>query len=424
MAKRRGRGEGSICQRPDGRWIARVDLGFVDGKRRRKAIYGRTRREVADKLPKVLRDVQQGAALPDERQTVGQFLERWLEHKRTRLRPRAWLTYEQAIRLHLVPGIGKIPLARLSPPQLDAWFRQHQAKGTSARNIRYARTVLRAALNQARKWRAVSDNVAALVEVPRHQPKEIQPLSPEQARALLESVKGHRLAAVISVATAIGLRLGEALGLRWADVDLEAGTLSVRQALERSGGDSAARRPLIAERRGILKRLADTPKRSAERREVRQQLAELRKRWREVRTTLNTTEPKSVRSRRTIRMPNVAVQALKAHRKRQLEDRLAAGGDWEDTGLVFTSPIGTPLDPRNVTREFRAIVASAKLPPVRFHDLRHTAATLLLAQGVDARTIMETLGHSQISLTLNTYSHVLPALLAEAAAKIDKVLGS
>jgi integrase len=269
----------------------------------------------------------------------------------------------------------------------------------------------------------VSENAAALVEPPRHQAKEIQPLTPEQARALLESVKGHRLGAVVSVATAIGLRLGEALGLRWIDVDFDAGTLSVRQSLERSGGDSAVRRPLIIERRELLKRLAAAPKRSAERREIHQQLNGLRKRWRSVRTTLHVSEPKSVRSRRTIRMPGVVVQALKSHRTRQLQDRLAAGGAWQESGLVFMSPIGTALEPRNVTREFRAMLTAAKLPAVRFHDLRHTAATLLLAQGVDPRTIMETLGHSQVSLTLDTYSHVLPALQAEAAAKMDAVLG-
>ncbi len=168
MARRRGRGEGSITQRPDGRWVGRVDLGWQDGKRQRKAVYGRTRREVADKLPKVARSAQEGAAMPDERQTVGQFLNRWLEHKRSKLRPRAWATYEQAVRLHLVPGIGKVPLARLRPSQLESWFATHQANGTSARNIRYARTVLRAALNQARKWRAVSENVAALVDPPRY----------------------------------------------------------------------------------------------------------------------------------------------------------------------------------------------------------------------------------------------------------------
>lgn len=422
MAKRRGRGEGSITQRPDGRWVARVDLGWSDGKRRRKAIYGRTRREVAGKLTKALHDVQQGVALPDERQTVAQFLHRWLEHKRARLRPRAWLTYEQAVRLHLVPGIGKIALARLKPTQLDEWFRTHHVNGTSARNIRYARTVLRAALNQARKWRYVSDNVAALVEPPRHSPREIQPLTPEQARTLLNSAKHHRLGAIVSVAMAIGLRIGEALGLRWRDVDFDAGTLGVRQALERSGGDSAARQSLARERRELLKRWATTPKRSAERREAGQHLVALRARWREVRTTLRFVEPKSTRSRRTIRMPQVVITALKAHRKGQLEERLAAGAAWEDSGLVFTSPIGTPLDPRNVSREFKAMLITADVPAVRFHDLRHTAATLLLAQGVDPRTIMETLGHSQISLTLNTYSHVLPTLQADAAAKLDAIL--
>lgn len=148
----------------------------------------------------------------------------------------------------------------------------------------------------------------------------------------------------------------------------------------------------------------------------------LRASWREVRTTLHTTEPKSSRSRRTVRMPAVVVTALKAHRLRQLEDRLAAGGAWEDSGLVFTTPTGTALDARNVSRAFRALLVSAQLPPVRFHDLRHTAATLLLAQGVDPRTIMETLGHSQISLTLNTYSHVLPSLQDDAAAKLDAIL--
>jgi integrase len=422
MAGRRGRGEGSITQRPDGRWVARVDLGWEDGKRQRKAFYGRTRREAAAKLTKALRDVQQGAALPDERQTVAQYLERWLEHKRSRLRPRAWLTYEQAIRLHLLPGLGKIPIARLTPAQVDRWFREHQTSGASARNIRYARTVLRAALSQARKWRLVNDNAAALVDAPRHEAKEIQPLTPEQARTLLESVKDHRLGAIVSVATAVGLRLGEALGLAWADVDFDGGTLRVRQALERSGGDSAMRRPLIIERRELRTRLASAATRSAERREVRKQLEALRVRWREVRTTLRLTEPKSTRSRRTIRMPGMVVRALKSHRTRQLEERLAAGGAWEDSGLVFTSPFGTPLDPRNITREFHAMLIAAHLPSIRFHDLRHTAATLLLAQGVDPRTIMETLGHSQISLTLNTYSHVLPALQISAAEKMNALL--
>ena len=205
-------------------------------------------------------------------------------------------------------------------------------------------------------------------------------------------------------------------------MDFERGTLRVQQALERSGGDAAARRPLIIERSKLRKALAAAPKRSEERRTIRQQLVELRVEWRKVATTLKVTEPKSSRSRRTIRMPGVAVSALKAHRARQRKERMKAGAGWEDSGLVFTTPIGTAPDARNATREFHALLKGADLPAVRFHDLRHTAATLLLAQGVDPRTIMETLGHSQISLTLNTYSHVLPALQQEAAAKLDAIL--
>jgi len=153
--------------------------------------------------------------------------------------------------------------------------------------------------------------------------------------------------------------------------------------------------------------VAEAPKRSEQRREVRLELDALRKEWRKVRTTLTLTEPKSVRSSRSIRMPQIVIAALKTHRKAQLEERLAAGGEWEDSGLVFTLAAGGPLEPRKVTREFHALLPAADLPAVRFHDLRHTAATLLLAQGVDPRTIMETLGHSQIRLTLSTYSHVL-----------------
>ena len=358
----------------------------------------------------------------DERQTVAQFLDRWLEQKKGQLRPRTWATYEIAVRLHLVPGVGKVRLARLTPAQIDEWFRRHQKDGVSAHTIGYARTVLRAALGQARKWRLVADNAAALVDPPRHRPKEIHPLTPEQARKLLNVARDHRLGALVSVATAIGLRIGEALGLSWSDIDFEAGTLTVRQALERSGGDVVERRRLTAERRTLLKQLTAAPGRSQARRDIHQELETLRSHLREIRTTLRLTEPKSVRSRRTIRMPAVGVTSLRDHRARQLKERLAAGGLWDDSGLVFTTPIGTPLDPRNVTREFAALLKSANLPAVRFHDLRHTAATLLLALGVDPRTIMETLGHSQISLTLNTYSHVLPALQQEAAAKLDTLL--
>lgn len=180
--------------------------------------------------------------------------------------------------------------------------------------------------------------------------------------------------ALYSVAVALGLRRGEALALKWEDVDLEAGTLRVKHSLQRIEG------------------------------------------------RLQLVEPKSLKSRRTIAMPQATVLALRDHRKRQLEERMPEGSAWQETGFIFTTTIGTPIEPDHLKRWFKPLLKKAGLPDIRFHDLRHTAASLLLAQGVGPRVIMETLGHSQISLTMNTYSHVMPSLQREAADKMDAIL--
>jgi integrase len=212
--------------------------------------------------------------------------------------------------------------------------------------------------------------------------------------------------------------------LQWADVDLDAGTLDVRRAVQRFGGDAAARRPLLAERkrlRAALKATPRTPDAAATRVRLATELQTVRAAFAAVKTSIQITNLKSMRSRRTIALPAVAIMALRSHRTRQLEARLAAGRHWQDGGFVLTSEVGTPLEPRNVTRQFKALLTAAKLPDMRLHDLRHSCATLLLAQGVNPRVVMETLGHSQVSLTLNTYSHVLPALQRDAAARMDAV---
>jgi len=194
---------------------------------------------------------------------------------------------------------------------------------------------------------------------------------------------------------------------------------------QRFGGDAAARRPLLAERkrlRAALKATPRTPDASDTRARLAHELQTVRSAFAAVKTSVQITELKSARSRRTIALPAVAITALRSHRTRQLEARLAAGRHWQDRGFVLTSAVGTPLEPRNVTRQFKALLAAAKLPDMRLHDLRHSCATLLLAQGVNPRVVMETLGHSQVSLTLNTYSHVLPALQRDAAARLNAVL--
>jgi integrase len=376
---------------------------------------------VAEKLAKALREVQQGLPVGTDRQTVGQFLEYWLEHvARQRVRASTFRSYEDRIRNHVLPFLGTVRLSRLTPQRVQAFLSDRLAAGASPQSCRYSRAVLRTALTHAMRWGLLPQNPAVLVDVPRTTKAEIRPFSPEQARAFLAATAGHRLEALFSVALALGLRQGEALGLTWEDVDLEAGVLHVRHTLQRVGGD----RKKLATLRREWKALLERSKEEGE--SDRSALAKERKRlWGEiceVRRTFALTEPKSTRSRRTVNLPVLVVTALRAHRVRQLQERLVAGGDWKEMGLVFTTRVGTPIDPRAVTTAFHAILADAGLPSIRYHDLRHTAATLLLAQGVNARVVMETLGHSQISLTLDTYSHVLPALQKHAADQMHAVL--
>ena len=421
MRTRRGRGEGGITKRSDGRWMAQADLGWRDGKRRRKTIYGRTKREVQDKLRETLQRFKQGLPPLPEKETVGGYLSRWLQAKKSQLRPRTYTSYEQVVRLHLLPGLAHLRLAKLSPQDVATWLRIHADEGAGPRAIQYARTVLRAALNQALRWELVSRNAAALTDPPRHRPREIQPLTPEQAKTLLRAVAGHRLEALITVALGLGLRRGEALALRWEAVDLDAGVLSVRHTLDWKGGDPVARRSLAAESHRLEVQLNATTD-DATRSRLQQSLAETRQKLKAARGSVHFAEPKTARSRRTITLPEVVATALRKHRTRQLEERLATGSSWRESGLVFTTPIGTPIGTHSLHRTFKTILRGAGLPDIRYHDLRHTAASLLLAQGVDPRTIMETLGHSQIGLTLNTYAHVVPALQRKAAAKMDEIL--
>ena len=372
---KRGQNEGSIYKRNDGRWVAVVNLGYQNGRRGRKSFYGDTRREVQERLTQVLRDQQQGLPVATERQTVGQFLQNWLiESVKPAVRPMSYIRYEQLVRIHLSPALGKIPLQKLAPQHVQALLNQKLAEGLSPRTVQYVRATLRFALNQALRWGLVARNAAALVDSPQVKRPEIGILDVDQARKLLESVKGHRLEALYSVALALGLRQGEALALRWQDVNFENQTLRVTAALQRIDG------------------------------------------------RLQFVEPKTSQSRRTINLPAVIVTALREHRIRQLEEKLFAGSRWQESGLLFTSSIGTPLDGCNVTKGFQKMLERAGLPKIRFHDLRHTCASLLLAQGVHPRAIMETLGHSQISLTMNTYSHVMPAIRKEVADRMDEIL--
>ena len=372
---RRGHGEGSIHRRKDGRWAAVVDLGYESGKRRRKYFYGKTRGEVQKKLVKANRDLQLGLPAPSDRLTVAGFLDSWLENSvRNILKPRTVESYEMVVRLHLRPALGRVALTKLTPERVQKYLNQKLETGLSPRTVTYHRAVLRSALGKAEKWGQIARNVAKLADPPRVPKTEVKPLSQEEVQQLLQTARGDWLEALYVCAVALGMRQGELLGLRWEDVDLEGRTLTVAKALQRLDG------------------------------------------------RFQLVERKSTHPRRRISLPQLVVRALGRHRARQSQGRLLAGPEWDDWGLVFVTRRGTPIDASNLVRRWHKPLERAGLRRCPFHDLRHTAASLLLSQHVDPRVVMEILGHSQISLTMNTYAHVMPALQREAADSMDRVL--
>lgn len=362
---------GSIYKRADGRWTAAVDLRQTNGRRQRRAFYGATRQEVISKLQAAQRQLADGLPLPGQRQTVADFLELWLRDSVIRkVRPKTLQRYGEIVRLHLVSHLGHVRLSNLGPADVERAMNEAIAGGASPRSAAHMRAVLRTALNVAMRWGLVGRNVASLAGPPHVPEREIRPLSRSDARAILEAVRGDRLAALFTVALALGLRQGEALGLRWPDIDLEAGTLSVQRSLQRVDGD-----------------------------------------W-------FFPEPKTTRSRRTIPLPGPVTTALRAHRARQLQERLRLGPAWRGEkwgGLVFTDEAGDPVSGFHVRRRFNTLLKVAGLSAMRYHDLRHGAASLMAAQGVPARVAMEILGHSQISTTMNIYAHVAPEYGRDAA---------
>jgi len=378
-ARRRGQNEGSIFERKDGRWVGQIELGWELGKRKRRYVYGHSHEEVRKALTQLKADHDKGLPIEviDAPRTVGAYLAYWLENRlKMRARPRSYEAFEILIRVHITPALGKIPLRKLEPATIQKFLNERSKSGLSPQTVRHMRTVLRSALNQALKENVIARNPATLVDPPRIPHREIHPLSPDEARQLLKAGANDRLEAVLTVALSLGLRRGEILGLKWSDIDLEKRTIAVNRSLQRVEG----------------------------------RLTEL--------------ETKTAKSRRVLAAPEAVIAALRRHRARQAQERLTPGPDWHDGDLVFTTELGTPLDPRNLIRSYKRILKNEKMRSVSFHTLRHSAASLLLAQGVELRTIMEILGHSSIALTANLYSHVLDNLKREAADKMDALLAT
>jgi integrase len=380
-SRKRGHGEGTIEQWVGGRWRGRLMVGYrPDGRPDRRAVYGKTRAECQSKLDELRRRAANNllAEAAIERESLAVYLTRWLEITRSSVRPRTHHTYGWIVRLHLVPGLGCHRLTALKPDHVQRFYVDRLAAGLSPRSVHHCHAVLHRALEQAVRWGYVPRNVCDIVDPPRVPSRELVTPNPEQLSRLLDTADayGDRLSALWTTAVYTGCRKGELLGLRWGDVNLDKGTLTVRRALIDS--------------RGGVPRYA---------------------------------EPKSAQSRRTVSLPADAVLALRAHRDRQNFERQRLEEGWSDYGLVFASEIGTPLDQGNVTRRFKAALSRARLPlSIRFHDLRHASATAMLEAGIHPKAASARLGHSQIGITMDLYAHVMQEMDAVAAEKLGSVL--
>lgn len=362
----------------------------MTGKPKRVFFYGKTRQEVAEKLSTALNNRMNGTFVEPNKVTVGKWLKTWLEnYMKPHLRPTTWQSYEALMSQHVIPAIGEVKLKNLQTCDLQGLYkaklesgRLDRKGGLSARTVRYIHSVVFEALEQAVKEQLVVRNVAEAVTLPREEKKEIQPLTSEQVGEFLASIRDERHYPALLLELSTGLRRGELLALRWEDVDLKAGNLKVRQSLVRIHSEKGA----------------------------------------EKKTELVFQEPKTKHSKRTIPLTAGVLKELKAHKARQAQEKLFLGQGYQDNGLVFCMEDGRPIEPRNFTRRFDGYLERAGIPHVRFHDLRHTFATLMLELDEHPKVVQEILGHSKISMTIDTYSHVMPGIKERAMAKLDSVL--
>lgn len=374
MNKRRAHGEGTIYRRDDGRWVAMLNVGVVAGRRRRRAFYGVTQAEAVAKLSAATHAMRRGVPVPLERQTFGAFAEKWLEVVRPSLREPTFLRYTSLL-AHAVRAFGRASLAKLGPADLQRLYEDRRKAGAAPRTILHVHRVIHRALRDAERWGDVARNVARLVDPPRVSRSELRALTAEEARQLMHAAEGDRLEAVVVLALTTGMRMGELLGLTWRAMDLDAGAVRVQASLQRTAAGLAL------------------------------------------------MEPKTARSRRQIEIEPRVVAALRRHRAAQLQERLAAGPAWVDGELVFSTRTGGPIDGRELLRAwFRPLLARARLPRIRFHDLRHSYASIALARGLHPKVVQEAMGHSTIAVTMDLYSHVVPSLQREAAKEMGAAL--
>ncbi|GAC1629402.1 MAG: site-specific integrase [Chloroflexota bacterium] len=365
---RRSNGEGTIIQRKDGTWAAALRL--EDGNR--KWFYGKTKREVQTKLNDARLLRQQGKLVAEPSQPVSKYLNDWLINQvKNSRRSKTYDSYALNVR-RAMPYIGRLKLDALKAAHLQQMYGKLLDTGLSPRSVEQVHGVLRIALRQAVKLGLLHQAPTAATTPPRSERREMRPLDLEEIHTLFASLSDDPLQALWVLLITTGIRLGEATGLIWADLDLREGTVGIRRAAQRKKG------------KGMV-----------------------------------FVEPKTRRSRRLVHLAPGTVAALQAHLDKQKFEASKSGRVWNEDDIVFRSPGGKPLDPGYVRNKLHRALRNAELPIIRVHDLRHTAATYLLSSGTHPKVVQELLGHSSIALTLDTYSHVLVGLQKEVASQMD-----
>jgi len=394
MARRKG--IPSIRQRKDRNgkkldcWEALITLGRDPGtgKVKRLAVYGKTQQECKDKLIETLQSIKNQTFVEPHKITVEGWLDTWLkEYKKDNIRPTTYSSYEYIVRVHIKPNLGKAYLKELKPEQVQRFYNERKASGLSSRTVRYIHTVLHEALEQAVKNNLIVRNVCKSTTLPKQEKREMRVLSVEEQNRFMDALSANKMGIAFKLFLASGMRRGELLGLNWKNVDLKEGVIRVTRSLSRTkvNFDNESK---------------------------------------ENKTAILIQKPKTKKGERTIPLFSSIISDLKEHKAAEKEKFINLG--WDDIkikqhfkdGLVFTNELGGHIEPRNLTRKFYSLVKAAGIPKANLHSLRHSFATRLLEMGVSPKVVQEILGHSTITLTLDTYSHVMPELKKDAVDKL------
>jgi integrase len=369
---RRVKGEGSVYQRKsDGRWVASVPLG--NGKK--KIQYFDTRKEAEQAKRKALNELEHQTLVATRDQTLKDYLEYWLGIQQTVLKVGSYSTYHRFLTLFIIPALGHVKLQKLTSDMFQSLYIQWKKEGVAPNTIRFIHAVIGKALGDAVKSKKLSFNPAKDATPPREEKRGMTVLDLDQAKVLLAHAQDTKLECLLQVAL-LGLRRGELLGLRWQDINFERAELKVQRSLSYIANPDTGHYEYVEH------------------------------------------EPKTSASRRVISLPRFIVEALLKHREAQLQKK-ASSSQWRENNLVFCNGKGEYMNPANLITEFKHLLKQAGLPEIRFHDLRHSAASIWLALGMNPKVIQELLGHSNIHITLDVYSHVLPTMHREAMNSLD-----